>query len=148
MLFFYIHCCCFFIFIAVVFLSAQRWSSFFFLLLLFFYIHCCCFFYIHCCCFFKCPALVLFLLSVDADPCGGRRSAKAQDFNGGAGSQEITSPDFPAWYWADTDCAWQVDSPANQRVVLQRQYVSLEHSDDCQFDYIEVADIGAGNATR
>ncbi|XP_065180632.1 tolloid-like protein 1 isoform X2 [Sycon ciliatum] len=82
------------------------------------------------------------------NPCGGRRSAKAQDFNGGAGSQEITSPDFPAWYWADTDCAWQVDSPANQRVVLQRQYVSLEHSDDCQFDYIEVADIGAGNATR
>ena len=78
--------------------------------------------------------------------CNGRHGAKL--LAAGQVLQQITSPDYPEWYWHDVDCAWHIESQAGQRVVLKREMMQLEMSENCEHDYVEVADVLTGSTTR
>ncbi|XP_048237900.1 cubilin-like isoform X1 [Haliotis rufescens] len=56
----------------------------------------------------------------------------------------ITSPNYPASYPHNVDCAWIFTAPANERVMLHfEDQFNIENNPSCRYDYIEVRDGGA-----
>lgn len=50
----------------------------------------------------------------------------------------ITSPNYPKNYPGRKECAWTIEAPNKQRVILNVTHFELEKHSTCAFDYLEI----------
>ncbi|KAI6227549.1 putative cubilin [Aphelenchoides fujianensis] len=75
---------------------------------------------------------VRFNLSVVFNPCGGH--VRAAEFGN---SGRIQSPGSPRAYANDADCIWVLEAPEGQLNITR---LDLEHSVDCEKDFLEISE--------
>lgn len=69
-----------------------------------------------------------FMFEYYLDTCGGEIKS----------SQMIASPEKDGNYIGTLDCFWNITAPPNQKIIIRFEKFSLEHSEGCYFDYLEI----------
>ncbi|KAK2147338.1 hypothetical protein LSH36_558g01028 [Paralvinella palmiformis] len=78
-----------------------------------------------------------FQLEYSFQSCGGVMTAP----NG-----VISSPNYPASYDDNNDCAWKIQASEGQQIKIHFTAVNIQQSDDCKKDYIDIYNGGLASS--
>ncbi|EDV28197.1 uncharacterized protein TRIADDRAFT_53561 [Trichoplax adhaerens] len=90
--------------------------------------------------------LVRFVSGASGGGAGFRLSYQGQQlacggtFTLGSTPFDITSPKFPQNYPSNVECEWTINAPANENIAINFKNFSLETSNKCFNDYVEIHD--------